>query len=250
MDTGLQGARVIVTGGSRGIGRAAALAFARVGADVSVCARHAADLDALRQELEALHVRVHVAPCDVGDYAALRAYAKAAAAALGGVDVLVNNASGFGGGDTEEGWQAGICVDLLGTVRMTRLALPWLERSPRASVVHVTSIAGVTGSARSVSYAAVKAALINHARSEARSLAAKGIRINTVAPGAIEFPGGRWEHRQRAEPELYDKTLAAIPFARLGRPEEVADVIVFLASSAASWITGQTIVVDGGQLQR
>lgn len=250
MDTGLQGARVIVTGGSRGIGRATALAFGRAGADVSVCARRAADLEALRGDLETCGIRAHVATCDVGDLAALEDYAAAAAAALGGVDVVVNNASGFGGGDTEEGWQTGIAVDLLGAVRMTRLALPWLERSRRASVVHITSIAGVTGSARSMSYAAVKAALINHAHSEARPLAAKGIRINTVAPGAIEFPGGRWERRKQHDPALYERTLAAIPFARLGRAEEVADVVVFLASSAASWITGQTIVVDGGQMQR
>lgn len=241
------GKRVVVCGGSRGIGRSVALGFAAAGAAVSICARGAGPLEETRKEIAAEGVRAHAAPCDLADGPAVLAYVEAAAEALGGVDVLVNNASGFGATDTEEGWQAGLSVDVMATVRASRAALPHLERS-RGCIVNLSSISGFMPSRRTPAYAAVKALLVNYTASQAQMHAPKGIRVNGVAPGSIEFPGGSWEQRRTTNPELYEATLNSIPFGRLGTPEEVAEVVLFLSSPRARWVTGQTIIVDGGQM--
>ncbi|ERJ18613.1 short-chain dehydrogenase [Salinisphaera shabanensis T35B1] len=186
----------------------------------------------------------------MGDADAIEGYIKGAAEALGGIDILVNNASGFGAGDSEQGWAAAIDVDLLGTVRATRAARPWLIDSEQASVIHIASIAGQAASARTAAYGAIKAALIQYTQSQASEMAADGIRVNAIAPGSIDFPGGLWDKRRIETPDLYERTRATIAFGRFGRPEEIADAAVFLASARASWITGQTLTVDGGQLLR
>lgn len=236
------GRRVLVAGGSRGIGRAIALGFARAGAKVSACARGAEGLAALKAAGVA-----HVQPTDLADAGQVAAWVEAAAAVLGGIDVLVNNASGFGAGDGEEGWRRSIDVDVMATVRASRAALPHL-RASKGCIVNTTSISGLGPSVRTPAYAAVKALVINYTASQAAALAKDGIRVNAVAPGSIEFPGGTWEKRRAEDPALYDRILASIPFGRLGDPEEVADVALFLASPLARWVTGQTIVVDGGQM--
>ena len=241
------GKKVVVCGGSRGIGRSVALGFARAGAAVSICARSSGPLEATRDEIAALGHANHATACDLGNAEAVLGYVAAAAQALGGIDVLVNNASGFGATDTEEGWAAGLSVDVMATVRASRAALPYLEAS-RGSIVNVSSISGYRPSTRTPAYAAVKALLINYTNSQAAMYAPKGIRVNGVAPGSIEFPGGSWEQRKTGAPALYKGVLASIPFGRLGTPEEVAEVVLFLASPAARWVTGQTIIVDGGQL--
>ena len=236
------GRRVLVAGGSRGIGRAIAVGFARAGAKVSACARGAEGLAALRAEGVA-----HVKPTDLADAAQVAAWVEEAAAALGGVDVLVNNASGFGAGDSEDGWKKSLDVDVMATVRASQAALPHL-RASKGCIVNTTSISGLGPSVRTPAYAAVKALVINYTASQAAALAKDGIRVNAVAPGSIEFPGGTWEKRRAEDPALYNRILASIPFGRLGEPEEVADVALFLASPLARWVTGQTIVVDGGQM--
>lgn len=235
-------------GGSRGIGRATALAFARQGAAVALCARGAETLEATRKEVEALGVQAYAAPYDLADPAAIARFVPEAAAALGGINVLVNNASGFGRTDDEESWAACMAVDLMAIVRATAAALPFLERAAEGAVVNVSSISAMRATKRNPAYGAVKAASIHYTSSQARTLAARGIRVNAVAPGSIEFPGGSWERRRSDDPALYQATLESIPFGRLGEPEEVADVVLFLASARARWVTGQTIVVDGGQL--
>ena len=242
-----KGRRVVVCGGSRGIGRSTALGFAQAGAAVSICARSPGPLEATRAEIAVLGVTAHAAPCDLGDRAAVAAYVAAAGEALGGIDVLVNNASGFGSQDTEEHWAQGLSVDVMATVRATHAALPFLEAS-RGCIVNVSSISGYRPSLRTPAYAAVKALLINYTQSQAAMYAPRGIRANAVAPGSIEFPGGSWEARKTSDPKLYNGILAGIPFGRLGTPEEVAEVAMFLASPAARWVTGQTIIVDGGQM--
>lgn len=242
-----KGKRVVVCGGSRGIGRSTALGFAGAGAAVSICARSPGPLEATRAEIAALGVTAHAAGCDLGDRAAVTAYVAAAAEALGGIDVLVNNASGFGSQDTEEHWAQGLSVDVMATVRATHAALPFLEAS-KGCIVNVSSISGYRPSLRTPAYAAVKALLINYTQSQAAMYAPKGVRANAVAPGSIEFPGGSWEARKSSDPKLYNGILASIPFGRLGTPEEVAEVAMFLASPAARWVTGQTIIVDGGQM--
>jgi 3-oxoacyl-[acyl-carrier protein] reductase len=242
------GRRAVVAGGSRGIGRSIALAFAQAGAAVSVCARGADGIARVRGELAACGRPAHAATCDLGDAGAVARYIAQAAAALGGIDVLVNNASGFGLTNDEPGWAASVAVDLMATVRASEAALPHLKQSSAAAIVNTSSISALRPSARTPPYGALKAAVVHYTQSHAVALAPARIRVNSVAPGSIEFPGGMWEERKTADPALYNRILASIPFGRLGRPEEIANAVLFLASDDASWITGQTLVVDGGQM--
>ena len=240
--------RVVVAGGSRGIGRSIALGFASAGASVSICARGQSSLDATAAEIKALGAKAHAAPCDLASKEAIDAYVAAAAAALGGIDILVNNASGFGGGDSEDGWKKGFDVDVMATVRASNAAIAHIERAGGGAILNISSISGFAASARSTSYAAVKAAVINYTSSQGLMLAPKKIRVNAIAPGSIEFPGGLWEQAKTANPKLYKAIFDSIPWGRLGKPEEIANAALFLCSEQASWITGQTLTVDGGQM--
>lgn len=241
------GRRVLVAGGSRGIGRAIALEFARAGATVSICARGAEALEATRSELAAAGGgAAHAMTCDLGDAARIDAWVAEAARVLGGVDVLVNNASAFGD-DSEDGWGASFGVDVMAVVRASRAAQPWLEQGVSPSILNISSISALKPSVRTPSYGAAKAAVVHYTTTQAAALARKGIRVNCIAPGSIEFPGGLWEERRTRQPELYARTLASIPFGRFGTDAEIAEVAAFLASDAARWVTGQIIAVDGGQ---
>ncbi|MGH8674788.1 MAG: SDR family NAD(P)-dependent oxidoreductase [Burkholderiales bacterium] len=247
MEISFSGKKVVVTGASRGIGRSIAIGFATCGANVSICARGAEALKKTEGELREKGLKVHAAACDLADGLAVTRYVNEAASALGGIDVLVNNASGFGRGDDEDGWRVSIDVDLMASVRASQAALPFLERAG-GSIIHISSIAGLRTSARFPPYGAVKAALIQYTRNQAMRFAAKKIRVNCIAPGSIEFPGGVWGNARIENPVLYKSVLDGIPSGRLGRPEEIASVALFLASDLASWVTGQTIAVDGGQI--
>jgi 3-oxoacyl-[acyl-carrier protein] reductase len=248
MQTSLKGKRAVVTGGSRGIGRSIALAFADAGAAVSICARGRAALDTTSAEIASRRVKSHAGVCDLANKDAIAAYIAAAADSLGGIDILVNNASGFGASDDEAGWAKGLDVDVMATVRASRAAVPHMEKAGGGAILNISSISGFRASTRTAPYAAVKAAVINYTMSQALMLAPKKIRVNAIAPGSIEFPGGMWEQRKTSDPKLYNAILRSIPWGRLGRPEEVANVARFLCSDAASWVTGQTLSVDGGQL--
>lgn len=242
------GIRVAVAGGSRGIGRSMALAFAEAGAAVSICARGQPALVETREAIASFGGTAHAQICDLADAFAIEAWISEAADVLGGIDVLINNASGYGFGDDDAPWLAGFNVDLMAAVRTSRAALPCLKASEQACILHISSIAAFAPRPKGGAYAAMKAALSQYTTSQALALAEHRIRVNAIAPGSISFPDGLWEQRCVEQPQVYAATLAKIPFGRFGRPEEIAHAALFLASPWANWITGQMLVVDGGQL--
>ena len=241
-----KGKKVIVCGGSRGIGRSIALGFAEAGADVSICARNAATLEKTRSEIAKFGHKAHAGSCDLAKEADISKYIADAIKALGGLDVLVNNASGFGAGDDEKSWELSIDVDVLATIRASRESLAALTAS-KGNIINIASGSGLRPSVRTPAYGAAKAAVIHYTRTQAASVAKTGVRVNCVAPGSIEFPGGVWAERKANEPSLYAATLANCPMGRMGEPEEVANVVMFLASPLASWVTAQIVAVNGGQ---
>jgi len=245
MDLGLKGKNVIITGGSRGIGRAAALEFAAEGANVAICARGAEALEKTRADIEAHGVTAFAATCDVADATSLEAFLNEANEALGGTDILINNPSGFGLTDDEAGWEASLNIDLMASVRATWKVVPWMESRGGGSIIHISSISGLE--AGPPAYTAVKAGLVAHANAMAAQLAPQGIRVNTIAPGSIEFADGFWDMVKQQNRDMYDATLASIPFGRMGKPEEVAAAIVFIASPKAGWVSGAMLTVDGVQ---
>ncbi len=240
------GKKAIICGGSRGIGKAIAMGFAACGGEVSICARDPKALEETRAEIAKFGHKAHAAGADLAQGDAVRGYVRDAVAALGGVDFLVNNASAFGSSDDDKGWTSNLAVDMLSIVHATQEALPALKQS-KGSVVNISSISAHHPAARQPPYGAIKAAVIHYTVTQAAMYAKDRIRVNCIAPGSIEFPGGVWDKRKTDNPALYNGTLASIPFGRMGHAEEVANVALFLASPFASWVTGQTIAVAGGQ---
>jgi 3-oxoacyl-[acyl-carrier protein] reductase len=240
------GKKAIVCGGSKGIGRSIALAFAACGGDVSICARDPKALEETRAEIAKHGHKAHAVSADLSKGETVRGYVKTAQDALGGIDLLVNNASGFGASDDDKGWGANFAVDMMSIVHATQEALPALKKGP-GSVINISSVAAFHPSARQPPYGAMKAAIVHYTVTQAAMYAKDQVRVNCIAPGSIDFPGGVWDRRKTDNPTLYNGTLASIPFGRMGAPEEIASVAMFLASPLASWVTGQTISAAGGQ---
>jgi 3-oxoacyl-[acyl-carrier protein] reductase len=250
MDLGLTGKRAIVTGGTRGIGRAVANLLAAEGCDVGLCARNAKEVDEAVAALSQTGRKAVGGAVDVTDSAALRRWVAETAESLGGLDILVPNASALVETADEDAWRLGMEVDILGTVRAVEAAQPFLEKSDAASIVGIASTAAVNVSGSIRAYTGHKAAIIAYMSSLSTMLGGQGIRANTVSPGAIFFEGGVWDVRKREKPEMYAAAIKRAPFGRLGKPEEVANAVVFLASPAASYISGTNVIVDGAATTR
>ena len=247
MDLGLEGAKAVISGGSQGIGLAVAKELLREGASVCIAARRPDVLEAAVAELSKLGTAIGMV-CDVADYDATTQWMKAAAEKLNGIDIVIHNATASGqpaGGPTP--WRNNFEIDVLGMVGMSEGAQPFLEASDRAAIIQIASITGVEHHDVPVSpsYGAMKAASIRHMSQLAQQWGPKGIRANTVAPGPIYIEGGAWNNIKDHATALYERDRDMHPTKRMGSAEEVARVVAFLASPAASWVNGTNVRVDG-----
>ncbi|HEY2707180.1 MAG TPA: SDR family oxidoreductase [Caulobacteraceae bacterium] len=253
MDLQLKGKKAIVTGASRGIGRAIAESLAAEGAHVAICARGQAGVDEVVSALAAKGVTAFGAAVDIADGEALKAWITESAERLGGLDVLVSNASALTRGAGEDDWKQMYDVDLMGAVRALEAARPFLEKAGAengdAAFIITSSVSAAEASAPGA-YGAIKAALIHFAKGVAREAAPRHLRCNVVSPGTVFFEGGVWGNAKAHAPGFFKMMIERNPTGRMGTPEEIAAATVFLASPLSAFTTGINMVVDGGITQR
>ncbi len=250
MDLGLSGKKAIVTGGSRGIGRAICELLAEEGCDVALCARGEAGVDEAVTALSSKGVRAYGGIVDVADTKALRGWVAAAAEQLGGLDIFVANVSALAQAMDEESWRRSLDIDVLGTVAGIEAAVPLLEKSAAGSIVAIGTTGAIEIAGAPRPYASVKAALVPYVKAISRNLAPKQMRANMVSPGNVYFKGGVWNMVQQNSPDVFKTMLSRNPMGRMGTPQEVANAVVFLASPRASFITGTNLIIDGALTQR
>ena len=245
MDLGLSGKRVLVTGGTKSIGRAIVDAFVAEGAVVAFCARDGKLVKEREKDWQSKQARVAGTALDVTDNAALKKWIDGAASD-GGIDHFVANVSALGTEDTEEGWRKAIDIDLVSTVNSVHHVRPHLEKrglGATLTIIGTVSLVEVAGPTQP--YRSVKAALVPFVKSLAIDMAAKGVRANMVSPGTILEDGNTWDRQRDAGAERYKRMLARNPMGRMGTPQEVAAAVVFLAGTPASFVTGTNFIVDG-----
>lgn len=250
MDLGLKGKRAIITGASRGIGRAIAETLAKEGVTVAICAR---DGDAVQEAIDAINESGGKAiggACNVKDADEYKGWLEKSVEELGGCDIFVPNVSGGGGMDSEKNWWRCFEIDVLHTVRGCETLLPALKESGDGSIIVIGSTNAVDYFGGPMAYNAMKAALINYGSQLSQFVRGEGVRVNTVSPGPIYFEGGAWEMIKGTMPKFYESTVRKIPAGRMGTPEEVANVVTFLASPAASLVTGTNLIADNGYTKR
>lgn len=250
MDLGLRGKKAIVTGATKGIGRAIVELFAQEGVDIGLCARTEDEVEGAVRDLKQRGINAVGEAVNVRDGEAYKAWLERTAQALGGCDIFVPNVSAGAGFDSEKNWMRNFEIDVMHTVRGCETLMPHLEKSGSGSVVIISSTNAVETFAAPMAYNAMKAALITYAKQLSQYVGKKGVRINTVSPGPIYFEGGAWEMIKGTTPKMYDSTLRQIPSGRMGAPEELARIVAFVASPAGSLITGSNIVADNGFTKR
>ena len=247
MDLGLSGKKAIITGGKRGLGFATATLLAQEGCDVAICAR--GDVSDAVAALGSYGTRAFGAGIDAADADAYKAWLKEAIEQLGGCDIFVHNVSAASGRG-EQAWIDNLNLDVLGLVRAQSAIVPAMEAAGGGSIVCMSTIAAQEEFAGPGSFGPMKAAMTAYAANLSQALAPKGIRVNVVSPGPVFFEGGNWDTIKTHMESFYDATIAKMPIKRLGQPSEVANAIAFLASPAASLITGANLVIDGGYTKR
>lgn len=250
MDLGLKGKKAIVTGATKGIGRGVVELLVAEGANVAFCARSPEEVAEAAAALERPGVEVFGEPVNVRDGEAYRAWLERAATALGGCDAFIPGVSGGGGMDSEKNWVRNFEIDMLHTVRGCEALMPHLEKSGSGSIVIIGSTNAVETFAAPMAYNAIKAGLITYSKQLSQYVGRKNVRVNTVSPGPIYFEGGAWEMIKGTQAKFYDWAMKQFPCGRMGTVEEIARVIVFVASPAASLITGANIIADNGFTKR
>ena len=253
MDLQLKGKTAVVTGASRGIGRAIAELFAEEGANVAICARNPEQVAEAVKALEAKGVKAFGQAVDIADAPGLKGFVEAAAKALGGLDILVSNASALVQGNAEDAWQAMFEIDVMGAVRSFEAARPFLEQAAAKNgdaAFLITSSISAAETDNPNSYGAMKAAQIHYAKGVARENAPKKIRCNVVSPGTVFFEGGVWGNVKQNAPGFFETMIKRNPTGRMATPEEIAAATVFLASPRSAFTTGINMVVDGGISRR
>ena len=248
MDLGLKDKRVLITGGTRGIGAAIVEVMLEEGAKVAFCARNEIQVNEKQKEWSDKGHSAYGTVCDVADKESLESWVAQSATALGGIDVYIPNVSA-GLGTGEEGWKAALDIDIMSTVRGCEAALPHLA-SNKGSIVLIASISGLEAAGGPSPYATAKAGLIAYASQLGEIAAPHGVRVNSVSPGPVHVDDGFWGQVKTSQPETYESVSAQHPMGRLAVPSEIARCVAFLASPAAGWVTRSNLIVDGGFTRR